>query len=72
MPKAKPNNKIETKIPEKKKGKPADVIKVDDTDPEIKDGDLELIPGSESEEDPEDDALMDEDEVDPFKDKWEE
>ncbi len=34
---------------------------------------LELIPGEVSEEDPEDEeAVLDEEEIDPFKDKWEE
>ncbi len=79
MPKTKTPVKSTAKIPEKKVGnktfpKPADELeKIIEIDTEIKDGDLELIPGEASEEDPEEDeATLDEEEIDPFKDKWEE
>jgi len=52
---------------------PVEKEKIIDIDPENKVDDLELIPGETVEEDTEEeDALLDDDEVDPFKDKWEE
>lgn len=63
-----------TKATEIKNKKPIEEEKIIDIDTEEKDGDLELIPGSteETDEELEEDAILDDDEVDPFKDKWEE
>lgn len=63
-----------TKTIEKKVERPVDDLeKVIGLDADDKLGDLELIPG-ETEEDAEEEeeALLDAEEVDPFKDKWEE
>lgn len=70
MPKSKtPEKKIE-----KKTTRPVEELdKIIEIDEEAKmTDDLELIPGESEEDDPEDDAGLDEEEVDPFKDKWEE
>ncbi len=64
MPKAK---KIE-----KKPVAPKEEEKIIEIDTEEKEVDPELIPGEETDEELEDDAILDDDEVDPFKDKWEE
>ena len=37
-----------------------------------KDSDVELIQGEETDDELENDSMLDDDEVDPFKDKWEE
>lgn len=63
------------KISEVKNKKPAVEIEKDkiiEIDTDEKEIDPELIPGEETEEELEDDATLDDDEVDPFKDKWEE
>lgn len=70
MPKSKtPEKKVEKKVV-----KPADELeKIIEIDEEAKVADdLELIPGESEEDDPEEDGGLDEEEVDPFKDKWEE
>lgn len=75
MPKTKTTVKKPEKIVEKKIAKPADEIeKIIEIDEEAKVADdLELIPGETETEDPEDEeAVLDDEEVDPFKDKWEE
>ena len=46
--------------------------KIIDIDSEEKEIDPEVAVGEETEEESEEDALLDDDEVDPFKDKWEE
>ncbi len=66
-----------TKELEKKTGsreaKPADDLeKIIEIDIEDKVVDPELIPGEEIEAEEEDEAVLDDEEVDPFKDKWEE
>lgn len=74
MPKIKTSDKPKDKIVEKKISKPTDELeKIIELDPEDKDADLELIPGEPVEEDAEEDEVgLDEEEIDPFKDKWEE
>ncbi len=70
MPKIKPiDKKNETKIP-----KPADELeKIIEIDDDTKVDDIDLVPGETEEEDAEDEeAVLDEEEIDPFKDKWEE
>lgn len=53
--------------------KPADDLeKIIEIDIEDKVVDPELIPGEEVEVEEEDEAVLDDEEVDPFKDKWEE
>jgi hypothetical protein len=64
MPKAK---KIEKKV-----AAPKEEEKIIEIDTEEKELDAEIMPGEETEEELEDDAILDDDEVDPFKDKWEE
>lgn len=62
------------KTTEKKVTKPAEEAeKIIEIDTEEKVLDDELIPGESEGDDPEDeDGSLDEEEVDPFKDKWEE
>lgn len=82
MPKIKSSaKKIESdteKSLEKKMPSPDELDKIigidaDIKDVDIKDGDIELMQGEVSEDDPEDDEVtLDEDDIDPFKDKWEE
>lgn len=79
MPKAKQGikttSKTATKSTEKKVSAPAPIEeeKIIEIDLEDKLVDPELIPGEDSLDDPEDEeALLDDEEVDPFKDKWEE
>lgn len=69
-----PKPKSADKKTEKKVVAPTEETeKIIEIDEETKDDDLELIPGDISEDDPEDDELgLDDEEVDPFKDKWEE
>jgi hypothetical protein len=71
MPKTKTTAKKEEKKPIQK---PVEELeKIIEIDEETKVDDLELIPGEASEDDPEEDEVgLDEEEVDPFKDKWEE
>ncbi len=64
MPKTKSAEKKSTKsLPEEK------IIEIED---EVKEGDVELVAGDELEDELEDDAILDDEEIDPFKDKWEE
>ncbi len=74
MPKNKTVIKQTLKKTEKKVVKPADELeKIIEVDTEIKDGELELVPGEVTEEESEEEeAVLDDEEVDPFKDKWEE
>ena len=57
---------------EKKNTKPAEEEKIIEIDTEEKVVDPELIPGEETEEEAEDDAVLDDEEINPFGDKWEE
>lgn len=72
MPKTKSLEKTIEKSSEKKISKSLDDLEKIIEIP-IEDG-LELIPGEMTEEDSEeeDEAVLDEEEIDPFKDKWEE
>ena len=64
-----PKEKTETK----KSGRPSEEEKVAEIDPEEKVVDTELISSEENmDELEEEDAILDAEEVDPFKDKWEE
>jgi hypothetical protein len=77
MPKTKPAAKSSAKAPaktvEKKVAKPAEEEKIIEIDTEEKILPDELIPGEDEGDDPEDDeAGIDDEEIDPFKDKWEE
>jgi hypothetical protein len=71
---AKTSDNPTDKIIEKKIPKPGDELeKIIEIDSEDKDADLELIPGEPAEEDPEDEEVgLADDDLDPFKDKWEE
>lgn len=51
---------------------PKEEEKIIEIDTEEKELDPELLPGEEVEEELEEEAALDDDEVDPFKDKWEE
>jgi hypothetical protein len=66
MPKTKPTeNKIQKPVDELEK-----IIEIDE---ETKVDDIDLVPGVVEEEDTEEeDAVLDDEEIDPFKDKWEE
>ncbi len=62
-----------TKELEKKTISPADDLeKIIEIDSEEKIMDPELIPGEEIDEELDEEATLDDEEVDPFKDKWEE
>lgn len=62
-----------TKELDKKTISPADDLeKIIEIDAEEKIMDTELIPGEEIDEELDDEATLDDEEVDPFKDKWEE
>ncbi|MDP3962811.1 MAG: hypothetical protein Q8Q03_03025 [bacterium] len=62
-----------TKELEKKISSPGDDLeKIIEIDTEDKVVDPELIPGEEAEDELDEDAVLDDEEVDPFKDKWEE
>ncbi len=70
MPKTKTTDKKEEKKIKGVTEEPEKIIEIAETEEVL---DEELIPGEISEDDPEeDDAGLDEEEVDPFKDKWEE
>ncbi len=56
----------------KKPSLPVEEEKIREIDLEKKIVDPELAPGEEAEEEDEDDALLDDEEIDPFKDRWEE
>lgn len=64
--------KTAQKTAPKKEIRPPEEDKIIEIDLEEKIIDPELIIGEESEEELEEDAILDEEEVDPFKDKWEE
>lgn len=70
--KSKPTLKLAHKIPENKIAKPLEEEKIIEIDIEEKIIDPEIIIGEETSEDEDDDAGLDEEEIDPFKDKWEE
>ena len=73
MPKTKAPKVVEELDIEKAKAEPKDVL-IDDEEKILIDGD-ELIPGSvvaDEDAEEEDASGLDDDEVDPFKDKWEE
>jgi hypothetical protein len=63
-----------TKSTEKKIQKPIDELeKIVEIDEETKVDDIDLVPGVVEEDDTEEeDAVLDDEEIDPFKDKWEE
>lgn len=67
-----PKTKSVEIITEKSGDEVEKIIEIDDE--AVKDLDDELIPGEieDTEAEEEDDAVLDEEEVDPFKDKWEE
>lgn len=74
MPKSKPAAKTTDKT-KKDPLKPIEGLeKIIEIDTEEKEADIELVPGEIADEDLEDDEEggLDEEEIDPFKDKWEE
>jgi hypothetical protein len=70
MPKAKVKNESEELDIEKVKAEPKDIL-IDDEEKVL---DADLIPGDVIHDDEDEDEVsgLDDDEVDPFKDKWEE
>jgi len=66
-----PSTKDELK---KNKIQPREEEKIIDIDLDDKDDDIEIVPGVHEEEDvaEEEDAILDDEEVNPFGDKWEE
>ncbi len=61
-----------TKTTQKSTKSVIDDRKILEIDPEEKEVDPELIPGEEVEDELEDEAALDDEEVNPFGDKWEE
>lgn len=74
MPKSKSTASKSEKIEKKPAAELEKIIEIEEADPAVAVVEEdELIPGELGGDDPEDDeAVLDDEEVDPFKDKWEE